>query len=119
MSSSADDSPGESGQPQDQDQLPLLQHALMRMWDVSRAAREQGEPIDLHHYERPPVETVRHALDRHAEEVYNALPSDQHRRMRWEDLPCVKPRLPHSGACDRPGKPLAAGFVDRGIVPGS
>jgi hypothetical protein len=64
---------------QDQDQLPVLQHALMRMWDVSRAARERGEPIDLPHYEQPPVETLRHALDRHAEEVYQALPTDRHR----------------------------------------
>ena len=49
------------------------------MWDVSRAARERGEPIDLPHYEQPPVETLRHALDRHAEEVYQALPTDRHR----------------------------------------
>ena len=57
----------------------MLQHALMRMWDVSRAARERGEPIDLPHYEQPPIETLRHALDRHAEEVYQALPTDLHR----------------------------------------
>jgi hypothetical protein len=63
----------------DQDALPVLQHALMRMWDVSRAARERGQPIDLQHYEQPPVETLRHALDRHAEEVYQALPTDFHR----------------------------------------
>ena len=63
----------------DQDELPVLQHALMRMWDVSRAARERGEPIDLPHYEQPPIETLRHALDRHAEEVYQGLPTDLHR----------------------------------------
>ena len=63
----------------DQDELPVLQHALMRMWEVSRAARERGEPIDLPHYEQPPVETLRHALDRHAEEVYQELPTDLHR----------------------------------------
>ena len=63
----------------DQDALPVLQHALMRMWDVSRAARERGQPIDLPHYEQPPVETLSHALDRHAEEVYQALPTDLHR----------------------------------------
>jgi ketosteroid isomerase-like protein len=62
-----------------QDELPVLQHALMRMWDVSRASRERGEPIDLPHYEQPPVETLRHALDRHAEEVYRGLPTDLHR----------------------------------------
>jgi hypothetical protein len=64
---------------QDQDQLPVLQHALMRVWEVARPARERGEPIDLPHYEQPPVETLRHSLDRHAEEVYASLPSDRHR----------------------------------------
>jgi hypothetical protein len=74
---------------QDQDQLPVLQHALMRMWDVSREARERGEPIDVTHYEQPPVETLRHALDRHAEEVYGELPSDGHRdvaRLMFQQL---------------------------------
>src|SRR5262245_10005292 len=64
---------------EDQDQLPVLQHALMRVWEVSHQAREVGQAIDLPHYERPPVETLQHALDRHAEEVYAALPSDRHR----------------------------------------
>jgi len=66
---------------QDQDQLPVLQHALMRMWEVSRPDRERGEPIDLPHYERLPVETLRHALDRHAEEVYQELPTELHRKV--------------------------------------
>jgi energy-coupling factor transporter ATP-binding protein EcfA2 len=77
--SSPDESRGDTGRQQDQDQLPVLQHALMRMWDVSRDARERGDPIDVTHYEQPPVETLRHALDRHAEEVYRALPTDHHR----------------------------------------
>ena len=73
----------------DQDELPVLQHALMRMWEVSRAARERGEPIDLQHYEQPPVETLSHALDRHAEEVYQELPTDRHRdvaRLAFQQL---------------------------------
>ena len=74
---------------QDQDQLPVLQHALMRMWEVSREARERGESIDVTHYEQPPVETLRHALDRHAEEVYGELPTDDHRdvaRLMFQQL---------------------------------
>jgi conflict system STAND superfamily ATPase len=66
-------------QHKNQDQLPVLQHALMRVWDVSRADRERGDWIDFPHYERPPVETLKHALDRHAEEVYRTLPTDRHR----------------------------------------
>jgi hypothetical protein len=69
------------GERREQDQLPVLQHALMRMWEVSRAARERGDPIDLPHYEQPPIETLRHALDRHAEEVYQELPTDLHRNV--------------------------------------
>jgi hypothetical protein len=83
-------SPEESrGTRQDQDQLPVLQHALMRMWEVSRNDRERGQPIDLPHYERPPVETLAHALDRHAEEVYRELPTDVHRdvaRLMFQQL---------------------------------
>jgi hypothetical protein len=75
-------SPDESrGARHDQDQLPVLQHALMRMWEVSRNDRERGQPIDLPHYEQPPVETLAHALDRHAEEVYQGLPTDVHRNV--------------------------------------
>ena len=63
----------------DHDQLPVLQHALMRVWDVSKDVRAAGGEIDLEHYELPPVETIHHALDRHADEVYGSLPSDEHR----------------------------------------
>ena len=52
----------------DQDQLPLLQHALMRTWDYWERHREPGEPIDIAHYEA--VGTLKQALSRHAEEAY-------------------------------------------------
>jgi hypothetical protein len=63
----------------DHDQLPVLQHALMRVWEVSSDLRARGGEIDLAHYELPPVETIHHALDKHAEEVYADLPSEAHR----------------------------------------
>ena len=63
----------------DHDQLPVVQHALMRMWEVSSEARAHQRPIDLPHYENPPVETIHHALDRHAEEIHSRLPTDYHR----------------------------------------
>jgi energy-coupling factor transporter ATP-binding protein EcfA2 len=65
----------------DHDQLPVLQHALMRVWEVSKDLRAGGGVIDLEHYELPPVETIHHALDRHAEEVFAGLPSDVHREI--------------------------------------
>jgi hypothetical protein len=84
------------------DQLPLLQHALMRMWQVSHAERERGEPIDLAHYEEPPVETLAHALDHHAEEVYRALPSDQHREIARKIFQQLTDRDPENREVRRP-----------------
>jgi hypothetical protein len=52
------------------DSLPLLQHTLMRLWNVSAGDRERGEWIDLKHYEHPSVGTLTNALDRHAEEAF-------------------------------------------------
>jgi tetratricopeptide (TPR) repeat protein len=51
----------------DQDQLPLVQHALMRTWDCW-AAHGDGQTIDLADYEK--VGTIRNALSMHAEEAY-------------------------------------------------
>ena len=52
----------------DQDQLPVLQHALMRTWDYWEQHREPGAPIDIADYEA--VGTLRQALSLHAEEAY-------------------------------------------------
>jgi tetratricopeptide (TPR) repeat protein len=51
----------------DHDQLPIVQHALMRMWEFWAAARD-GDPLDIDDYEA--VGTTRHALSLHAEEAY-------------------------------------------------
>ncbi|MBS1809642.1 MAG: hypothetical protein JST84_15890 [Acidobacteria bacterium] len=89
----------------DQDQLPVLQHALMRMWDEwereSGGTREgeTGEPegvagddtqrvgnllsphpstpLDLRHYDA--IGGMAEALSRHADEAYYDLPDDHHR----------------------------------------
>jgi tetratricopeptide (TPR) repeat protein len=52
----------------DHDQLPLVQHALMRTWEHWARAREGQGPIDVEDYEA--VGTFRHALSKHAEEAY-------------------------------------------------
>lgn len=51
-----------------QDQLPVLQHALMRSWDYSERTGQGGEPIDFAHYEA--IGTLKSALSLHAEEAY-------------------------------------------------
>ena len=59
------------------DQLPILQHALMRTWDFWIGRRRDHEPIDLDDYEA--VGTMTDALSRHADEAYNELPNERSR----------------------------------------
>src|SRR2546423_3067006 len=61
----------------DPDHLPILQHALMRTWDLWMHDRRNGEPIDIRHYES--VGTMSDALSRHADEAYDELPDDRSR----------------------------------------
>ena len=61
----------------DPDQLPTLQHALMRAWNRWVATATDGRPLDLEDYEA--VGGMTEALSRHADEVYAALPDEAHR----------------------------------------
>lgn len=69
----------------DADQLPILQHALMRAWESARQVSTAGTPaasppsltLDLADYEA--IGTMREALSRHADELYEGLPDDAHR----------------------------------------
>lgn len=65
------------------DQLPILQHALMRTWDYWSARRRDGEPVGLEHYEA--VGTMSDALSLHADEAWDELP-DEHSRLVAEAL---------------------------------
>ena len=58
-----------------QDQLPLLQHALMRTWDYWIANREPGEPMDLRHYNA--IGQIAQALSLHANEAFDELNSQE------------------------------------------
>ena len=67
----------------DPDMLPVLQHALMRTWDIwgtetswAPDGSERG-PIDIDHYEA--CGGVRDALSRHADEAYFELADDRAR----------------------------------------
>ncbi|HVN27835.1 MAG TPA: hypothetical protein VMT64_05080, partial [Candidatus Binataceae bacterium] len=58
------------------DQLPILQHALMRTWDAWYREGKLEAPIDTAHYES--IGGMANALSRHAEEAFNELdPSQQ------------------------------------------
>ena len=54
-----------------QDQLPIMQHALMRTWEYWVNNREQGEEIDIRHYNA--VGKISDALSLHADEAYDEL----------------------------------------------
>jgi len=58
-----------------QDQLPVLQHALMRTWDYWVENRETTEPLDIRHYNA--VGRVDGALSQHANEVFDELDDKQ------------------------------------------
>jgi WD40 repeat protein len=53
------------------DQLPILQHALMRTWQYWVDHRKEDEPMDLRHYQA--IGTLREALSQHANEAYDSL----------------------------------------------
>ncbi len=53
------------------DQLPVMQHALMRTWDYWVTNMEQDEPIDLRHYIA--IGKIHEALSQHANEAYSEL----------------------------------------------
>ncbi len=55
----------------DADQLPVLEHALMRTWDAWEKDHAAGEPLDVPHYER--IGAMRGALSKHANDLYDNL----------------------------------------------
>ena len=63
----------------DQDQLPVLQHALMRTWEYCQADASADLTLDLPHYES--AGGMDQALNQHADEIFDELPSDDSRRV--------------------------------------
>ncbi len=63
----------------DHDQLPVLQHALMRTWDHWQSHAHAEEPIDVADYEA--VGTMRNALSAHAEEAHQEAGSESRRKI--------------------------------------
>jgi len=58
-----------------QDQLPILQHALMRTWDYWISNREPGEPMDIRHYNA--IGRISQALSLHANEAFDELTNQE------------------------------------------
>jgi tetratricopeptide (TPR) repeat protein len=82
------------------DQLPILQHALMRTWDHWARHRQNGEPIGLEHYEA--VGTMADALSEHADEAYNELPNERSRQIAEILFKALTERGVHNREVRRP-----------------
>jgi WD40 repeat protein len=63
----------------DPDQLPILQHLLMRTWEVWEKEKTIGLPLDIPHYTASGG--MKNALSNHAEEAYAELKNDKQRRI--------------------------------------
>jgi conflict system STAND superfamily ATPase/tetratricopeptide repeat protein len=63
----------------DPDQLPILQHALMRTWDCWAQDHAPDEPMDLRHYDA--IGGLAMALSLHADEAWKDLPDERHREI--------------------------------------
>lgn len=61
------------------DQLPILQHALMRTWNVWVAKNKPDSPIDIAEYEE--IGTMTNALSQHAEEAFNELDTERKKQI--------------------------------------
>ncbi|MCW3122012.1 MAG: repeat, subgroup [Flavipsychrobacter sp.] len=61
------------------DQLPLLQHALMRTWDAWTKKKNIDLPIEIDDYEH--IGTITEAISQHAEEAYAELANDKERQI--------------------------------------
>lgn len=62
----------------DPDQLPVLQHALMRTWNVWQTSGDTDRVIDVSDFEA--TGGLSAALSQHADEIYNGLSDDLQRR---------------------------------------
>ncbi|WP_299462937.1 High-affnity carbon uptake protein Hat/HatR [uncultured Microscilla sp.] len=61
------------------DQLPIMQHSLMRTWDYWTDNRTAADaPLDIEHYEA--IGTMKSALSQHADEAYDEL-TDEERKV--------------------------------------
>ncbi len=65
------------------DQLPIMQHALMRTWDYWQINKTSEQPIGLDHYRA--IGSMKEALSLHLEEIYAGL-SDNKRKYDAERL---------------------------------
>jgi WD40 repeat protein len=74
----------------DPDQLPILQHALMRTWDRWENDHHNNEPLDVRHYIK--IGRMAEALSIHADEAYSELPDERARELAEQIFRCLTER---------------------------
>jgi WD40 repeat protein len=84
----------------DPDQLPILQHALMRAWDHWQHDDPEERPIDLSDLEA--IGGMAEALSRHAEEAYASLTSDRETMIAERLFKCLTEKGPDNRELRRP-----------------
>ena len=84
----------------DMDQLPVLQHALMRAWDHWERDDPDIRFIDLNDLKE--IGGMAEALSRHADEAFGSLATDRNRKIAERLFKCLTERGPDNREIRRP-----------------
>ena len=84
----------------DPDQLPILQHALMRTWKEWEKDKKNGNPIDIQEYEA--VGGLSDALSNHAQDAYDTLPDQRSKAIAEKLFKCLTEKGPDNREIRRP-----------------
>jgi len=84
-----------------QDQLPILQHALMRAWENTEKHGVAGDPMDLEQYKA--IGTLEHALNLHANEAFDEL-SEKQQKLAALIFKCITVKGSDNRGIRRPTK---------------
>ena len=82
------------------DQLPILQHALLRTWDYGRDHDSSQRAIDVDDYLA--VGGMADALSKHADEAYDGLPDDRFRAIAKRIFQALGEKGPDNREARRP-----------------
>ena len=84
----------------DMDQLPVLQHALMRAWEHWERSDPDDRPIELGDLEA--IGGMAEALSRHADEAFGSLTTERDRKIAERLFKCLTERGPDNREIRRP-----------------
>ncbi len=82
------------------DRLPILQHALMRIWENWREGGQESAPLDLKHYER--CGGLDEVLSRHADEAFKELPNARSQWIAEKLFKCLTEKEAYNRETRRP-----------------